>query len=176
VDTVRRLGLTALVGGAGLVVANLLFVLNPGAPDLETAADYLTIAVLAAAVLLTLVGLVGLHRRQRNAYGRLGRIGVVLALIGQVGAGAANIRWNEWVFLVGLAGLVGFLLLALAIARAPALPHWSGFLLLAGFVGLLVVRDGDLGIALDGIAWLVVGYLLWSSSSETVATARPLQV
>jgi hypothetical protein len=175
VDTVRRLGLAALVGGAGLVVADGLLVLNPGAPDFEKAGDYVIVGVLIAAVLLTVAGLVGLHLRQRGAYGWLGRIGLALAAIGQPAAGVANVRWNEWVFLISLTGLVGFLLLALAISRKPVLPHWSGFLLFAGFVGLLVVRDGDLGVALDGAAWLVVGYLLWARLPETAA-ARPLQV
>jgi hypothetical protein len=173
-DTVRRLGLAALVGGAGLVLANVLLMLNPGAPDLETAGDYLTVGVFATAVLLTAAGLVGLHLRMSDAYGWLGRIGLALALVGQLAAGVAGVRLNEWVFLVTLVGLVGFLLLAFAIARAPAVPHWSGFLLFAGFVGLFVVRDGDLGIALDGIAWLVIGYALWSNWTEAAPSARPL--
>jgi hypothetical protein len=66
-------------------------------------------------------------------------------------------------------------LLALAIARAPVLPHWSGFLLLVGFVALFAVGDGDGGIAFDGVAWLVIGYALRSGWTEGAPAPRPLR-
>ena len=175
-DAVQRLGLSALIGGAGLVVANVLLVLNPDARDFDAVGDYLAVGVLAAAVLLTLAGLVGVHLRQRDSYGRLGRVGMLLALVGEAAVGVASVRLNEWVFLVtAVTGLVGFVLLAVAIARAPALPHWSGFLLLVGFVALFAVGDGDFGIALSGVVWLVIGYALRSGWTETAPAARPLQ-
>jgi hypothetical protein len=174
-DPVRRLGLAALVGGAGLVLADVFLQMNPGAPDLESTGDYLTVGVLAVSVLLTLGGLFGVQLRQRDVYGRLGQIGLALAVVGHVAAGVLPVRLNEWVLLAGLAGLIGFLLLALAIARAPALPHWTGFLLFAGFVGFLIVRNADLGIALYGATWLVVGYALRAGWAETLPEARPLQ-
>lgn len=171
---VPRLGSAAMAGGAGLIVANLLMLLNADARGLESAGDWLVVGVLAVAVLLTLAGLFGVHLRERETYGKLGFAAIALALLGQAFGGFANIRLNEWLVLVAIvSGLVGFVLLTFAIARAPVLPAWSGYLLLIGWVGLFAVGDGDLGIALDGVAWLIVGYAL-RSDWETAPAPQPL--
>ncbi len=125
-------------------------------------------------MLLTLAGLVAVHVRQREAYSLLGRIGFALAFVGEVAATAVVVRPNEWSYLLAIAfGVVGFFLLSLAIARAPAMPPWSGFLLLVGFVALVAVGDGDFGIALAGAVWLVVGYLLASDRREPAVSPVP---
>src|SRR5262249_48020272 len=134
-------------------VANVLMLANADARGLESTGDWLVVVVLALAVLLTLAGLLGVHLRERDAYGKLGRAAIVLAFVGQAVGGVANIRLDELGAIVAvLSGLVGFVLLTFAIARAPVLPAWSGYLLLVGWVGLYALGDGDLGIALDGIA------------------------
>jgi hypothetical protein len=96
-----------------------------------------------------------------------------LALLGQAFGAFANIHFNEWLVLVAVvSGLVGFVLLTFAIARAPVLPGWPGYLLLVGWVGLCEVGDGDLGMALDVVAWLIVGYAL-RSDWETARAPQP---
>jgi hypothetical protein len=173
VDDVRGLGRAAIAGGAGLIVANVLMLLNPDARGLGSAADWLTIGVLGVAVVLTLAGVVGVHLCERDAYGKLGRAAIALALLGQAAGGLANVWLNEWLFLFAvLFGLGGFIMLTFAIARAPVLPAWSGYLLLVGWVGLFAVGDADLGIALDGVAWLVVGSALMSGSRERAPAAQ----
>jgi hypothetical protein len=170
VGSVRTLRLAAMAGGAGLIAANVLMVIDADARGFGTAGDVLTMAVLCVAVSLTLLGLVGVHVCEREVYGKVGRAALGLALVGQAAGGFANVRLNEWGLLVALAfGLVGFVLLTIAIARAPVLPAWSGYLLLVGWLGLFAVGDADFGIALDGVAWLVVGATFLSRQAEISA-------
>jgi hypothetical protein len=65
--------------------------------------------------------------------------------------------------LIGLlTGVIGFLVLTIAVVRAPVLPRWAGYVAYVGFVGLLIVGDADLGIAAAGLVWLAIGYTLWT--------------
>jgi len=81
---------------------------------------------------------------------------------------------GRFVFIVGLA------LLAVALLRTGALPRWSGFTLL-GFVimsTLLTTLPLATGITAlgDGLAWIVLGVLLWWSArakAPAAAAARP---
>jgi hypothetical protein len=158
---------TGLVGGAALIVANVLLLFDPDARSLDGAADYLTIAVLVGGGVLVAAGLVAVHLRQRDDYGILGRVGFALAFAGQLLAAVIVFRATALTYLVALLlGLVGLLLLAFAIAKTRVLPQWSGLLLVVGFIGLLVVGDADFGIALAGAVWLVVGVLLRSERHE----------
>jgi hypothetical protein len=172
-NTIRRLALVATLGGAAMIVANALLFARPGAGALESASDDVVEGLVALSLLLTLAGLVGLHLRQAGTYGVLGTVGFVLALIGQASTTADVFSLN-----VGLArvtilpAVVGFFLLALAISRSPALPHWTGFLLFVGFTAFWVLREGDEGIALDGVVWLVVGYALRSNWTERAIASR----
>jgi hypothetical protein len=153
--------LAAVAGGAALIVANVLLLLDPDARSLDAATDYVTIAILVGGGVLVTSGLVAVYLRQREAFGLLGRVGFALAVAGQLLAAVVVFRVNEWTYVIALAlGVVGLLLLAFAIARAPVLPQWTGLLLLVGFIGLLMVGDADLGIAFAGAVWLVIGYVL----------------
>ena len=99
--------------------------------------------------------------RQRAWYGRLGLAAFVLALVAQLASAAYLATANEIPILIGLVtGVIGFLVLTIAIVRAPALPRWTGYLAFIGFVGLLIVGDGDLGIAAAGAVWLLIGWTL----------------
>jgi hypothetical protein len=170
----NRLILAALVGGGALILGNVLVLADPDARGLDTAADYVTVGLIMGGVLLTVAGLVAVDLRQRKVYGMLGRVGFVLAVVGQLFAIPSLYRWSEWLFLLTVVpGVAGLLLLAIAIARAPVLPHWIGVLVLAGFIGLTIVGDADLGIAFAGAVWLVVGYLLWSERTEPAVTPAP---
>jgi hypothetical protein len=172
VDAFRGLALAAMGGGALLVVGNGMLLVDPDARGRASAADYPTVSVLTAGALLVCAGLVAVHLRQRAAYGTLGLAGFALALLGQLGAALYFATANTIVFQIGLlVGVVGFLILTIAIVRAPALPRWTGYLAYIAFVGLLIVGDGDLGIAAAGVVWCAIGYVLRSEGEPAVTLA-----
>ena len=143
------------------MLGNALLLLDPDARGLESGADYPTVAIVVVGALLVVAGLVGVHLRQRAWYGRLGLAAFVLALVAQLASAAYLATANEIPILIGLVtGVIGFLVLTIAIVRAPALPRWTGYLAFIGFVGLLIVGDGDLGIAAAGAVWLLIGWTL----------------
>jgi hypothetical protein len=166
-STIRRLGVVAMIGGSAMIVANVLLLISPGAGRLSSASDDFVEGVVALSLLLTLAGLVGVHLRQAEAYGALGGVAFLLAFVGQTATVADVFSLNRLLFtLTNLPAIVGFFLLALAIYRSPTLPHWTGFVLFVGFVAFWALKEGDEGIALDGVVWIVVGYALWSNWSE----------
>jgi hypothetical protein len=172
VDSSRALAVAAMTGGALLVVGNAFLLADPDARGLESGADYPTVAIVVAGAVLVCAGLVGVHLRQRTAYGRLGLTGFVLALVALLAAAAFLATSSEAPLLIGLlTGVIGFLVLTIAIVRAPVLPRWAGYLAYVGFVGLLVVSEADLGIATAGLVWIVIGYALWAGSERALTPA-----
>lgn len=70
----------------------------------------------------------------------------------------------------GLALVVGFLLLGIAILRSGVLPRWTAALLIIGTLVLLAINDQNERILLAipfGMAWIAIGYVLWSDSAGT---------
>lgn len=168
----RALALAAMVGGGLLVVGNAILLADPDARGLESGADYPTVATVVAGTLLVGAGLVAVHLRQRAAYGKLGLTGFALAVLAQLAAAAYLATGSVITYTIGLlTGVAGFLLLTIAIVRAPVLPRWSGYLAFVGFVGLLIVGDADLGIAAAGLIWLMIGYALWAEGEPGVTAA-----
>lgn len=123
----------------------------------------------------TLGGIVGLHTRQMPSYGRLGRTGFSTAFAGTTlllaglalsfllsGGGAFGPAFLDWALGLGLWGaLVGFVLLGVATLRLGALSGWCGWLLVA--CPTLAIALGDYGGgAVLGLAWLALGYALFS--------------
>ena len=65
----------------------------------------------------------------------------------------------------GLALVLGFLLVAIATLRTGALPRWASALLVGGTLALVGFNDQNAQALLAipfGLAWLGVGYALWS--------------
>ena len=157
----RGLALAAMTGGALLVLGNAVLLFDPDARGLESGADYPTVAIVVAGALLVVAGLVGVHLRQRSSYGTLGLTAFVLAVLAEVATAVYLATANEIPILIGLVtGVIGFVLLTIAIVRAPVLPRWTGYLAFIAFVGLLIVGDADLGIAAAGAVWLAIGRTL----------------
>ena len=157
-----------MAGGALLVLGNALLLVDPDARGLESGADYPTVAIVVAGAVLVCAGLVSVHVRQRGVYGRLGLTAFVLTLVAQLATAAYLATMNEAPILLALvAGVIGFVLLTIAIVRAPLLPGWVGYVAFIAFVGMLIVGDADLGIAAAGVVWLAIGYTL-SSEGERV--------
>ena len=140
-------------------------------------------ALLMLALLLVVVGAAGLVIRVRNA-GRFGRLGKTGAVVGAVGVALPVIgSFIQGILFDGdyplmpyfvipgvLALVVGFVLLGLAVLRAGMLPPWAAVLLIVGTLAMLGFNDQNAQALMAipfGIAWVAVGYVLWSGGSET---------
>jgi hypothetical protein len=122
-------------------------------------------ALLVFALLSQLGGLFALHLSQAGSrgYGRLGAAGFSVATVGGVAILASAVAslvsggFTLGFFVVGAALLAfGALLLAFATFRAAVLPRWSAILV----AGLLLISLGELGMLLNGIIWITLGYTL----------------
>ena len=143
------------------------------------------LSVLAAAVLLIAAGGAGLVLRARAAgrFGRLGRWGLgigvsgaaVLAaavLVQEIAYGGDFPHMPIAVIPAVLALSVGFLLFAVSVLRV--VPRWAGAGLIVGALALLGVNDQNARILLAvpfGIGWMGIGYALWASRGEDLASA-----
>lgn len=137
------------------------------------------------AVLLLAVGVAGLVIRARDAgrFGRSGKIGLVASAIGVamliISSLVQAVFFGDdfplmpyFVIPGGLALVAGFLLLGLAILRARVLPRWAAALLIVGALAMLGVNDQNAQMLLAipfGVAWVAVGYALWSGLGESAA-------
>lgn len=142
-----------------------------------------------AAVLLIGSGVAALVRRSRAAgrFGSLGRIGVGSAVTGIVVLIAALLVQRiffrgdfplmpTFVLPAGLALVLGFLLLGSTILRSGVLPRWTTALLIVGALALLGVNDQNERMLLAipfGLAWMAVGYVLWSDRATPPMQQEP---
>jgi hypothetical protein len=185
--TVRWAGLAAMLGGALFVVSAILIASMPrgcigdecaARPMRETGAAG---ALLVLALLLVVVGMAGLVIRARNA-GRLGALGKTGAVVAAVGAALPVIGGlvqgllydgdyplMPYFVIPGVLGLVvGFVLLGISVLLAKVLPRWAAALLVVGSLAMLGLNDQNAQALLAipfGIAWIAVGYVLWSGTA-----------
>jgi hypothetical protein len=177
-----------MLGGALFVVSALLIASMPRGcigdecelrPMRETG---LAGALLTLALLLVVVGAAGLVVRVRRAgrLGRLGKTGIVVAAVGAalpvIGSLVQGVLFDGdyplmpfFVIPGVLALVVGFVLLGLAVLQARVLPHWAAVLLIVGSLAMLGFNDQNAQVLMaipNGIAWMAVGYLLWSGKGE----------
>lgn len=76
-----------------------------------------------------------------------------------------------------LALIVGYLLLGIAVLRARVLLRWSAMLLVVGSLTMLGFNDQNAQALMAipfGIAWMAVGYALWSDSD--LSARQPARV
>ncbi len=174
-QTVGRLALIAMLGGAIFVVAGVIQLASPEQSDpFSRTSDYLIEVLLVLSFLLTLSGFVALHLRQVGSYGGpRGWTGFRAAVIGQtaiLASAVASLATGGLalgsLYVVGVfVLLVGLALLSIATYRAGILPHWSAYLVAA----LAAIVFGELGVILVGLVWIALGYVL---RSQTGAAAR----
>jgi hypothetical protein len=178
---------------------SLLYLL--GLPDRDYLALYIPSGVsVMVAFLLVPVGMVGFHILQRHSYGRAALIGFWLVVVGSlvvVLGGVVFFTLGEagdflqatpplvWVVLgllglvVGLVSLVvGFGLYGVATLEAKVLPRWCG-------VAFIVALPVALGMSISlhfasmflvfGLAWLALGYALWTRRGAS-AVQQPQRV
>jgi hypothetical protein len=153
--------------------------------------------VFEATLPLFAAGLVGLHARLGGRGGRLGKAGLLLAyaalasaLVALVGLTLVPAGWvpNEdsvtlltpFIVLAGFGPFVGLVLLGIATLRvktmpAPfsALPLVMGvgavpLMLVGGILELVNERLFELPIVLLGIAWVLLGYSVWSEKDKVI--------
>ena len=176
-------GLAAILTGAFNAAQGIPALFDKNTADLNSPADYLVEATLAAsqvALLIVLVALWRLHTgRDPQSYGLLGRIGFLVAFLGSVlvilkellilvvGAafGSQSVLAIEGVteglFIAGgLLLMVGLVLLGIATLRARILPRWVGLALV--LVLFVSAAFGSNGPYVELPLWLTIGYGFWS--------------
>ncbi len=189
-STVRWGGLAAMLGGAlSVVVAVVIASMPRGCIGDECAYRQMrgagiAGALLMLALLLMMVGAAGLVIRARNAgrFGKLGKAGAVVGAVGValpvVGSLVQGILYDgdyplmPYFVIPGvLALVVGFALLGIAVLRARVLPRWVAALLVLGSLAMLGFNDQNAQALMAipfGIAWISVGYALWSGKGEVI--------
>ncbi len=126
----------------------------------------------------------GLVIRARNAgrFGVLGKTGAVLGAVGValpvIGSLIQGVLFDgdyplmPYFVIPGvLALVVGFVFLGVAVLRARVLPRWAAVLLVIGSLAMLGFNDQNAQALMAipfGIAWVAVGYVLWSGKGETI--------
>ncbi len=166
-NMIRWGGIAAMLGGVLWVVWSLLFRVS-----FEAAGGPFAHALLLLAALLTLAGLVGLHALQGGNYGPIGQVGfytAAVALLAQALAALVLLMGSEaLLWLVAPVGslvlMVGLVLYGAATLQAMVLPPWCGLALIVvppiAFYLNSKVFYGSL--ALFGVLWVALGYVLWS--------------
>jgi hypothetical protein len=185
----RWSGAAAVAGGALWSLAAVLHSLKPRgciADECQTRSMRESGAVdgilTLSSMLLILAGAAGLVLLVRRAgrFGRAGRTGVVLAAAGfavllaasvvQALAFGGDFPLMPYFVIPGLlAAVTGFLLVGVTVLRAGVLPRWAAALLIAGAALMLVANEQTILVLLlipFGVAWMVVGYLMWSEPAR----------
>jgi hypothetical protein len=182
-NLIRWSGLAAMAAGALWIVPAVVTASKPrGCIGLECeirpmrdTSDVAPLLILA--LLLTAVGLAGVVTRARNTgrFGRLGQTGVALCAVGVallvLGMVLSVISEVFWVLVLpgGLALVIGLALMGIAALLTGVLPRWAAVPLIIGSLAMLLFNDQNAQVlmaVLFGIAWVAVGYALWSG--ETV--------
>ncbi len=190
-NAIRIGGLAAMLGGALLVVYAVGAASMPrGCIGNEECAirPYRDAGVfeffMPLALLLIVAGMAGLTLRARQT-GCLGRLGAAGAIVGAPGIALLIASGLVQTILFGgdfplmpffvipgfLALISGLLVLGVAVLRARVLPRWSSVLLVASTLVMLGFNDQTTQVLLTipfALAWVAVGYILWSGGKEPV--------
>ena len=168
----RRGALAAIFAGLAYVIESIMGVIKPQSEFFSGISDYVLEAVFIIALAGTIFAVMGLHAFAQGRYGKAGMIGFWLTLIGtalimisamltffvgQNSLGAA--------FLGGvLLDFIGYVVLGITTLRSKILPLWVGLSLIFGFPVSVILSSFGGGV-LFGLAWLMLGYFLWSQRS-----------
>jgi hypothetical protein len=141
-----------------------------------------------------LVGLLALHARQAPRAGglekwgfRVALVGCVLVIVGLIGAvwvgtfwvGAVGFSYFAFVVPAYLLMVVGWTLFGIGTLRAKVAPRLGAWLLIVGGLGFYVITDllgqhNSMGWMLVALAWIVLGYALFSEGSASSKQAAPV--
>ena len=192
---IRIGGLLAMAGGLASTTLGLLYVLQAWGITLDfTAKGLLKGGYEGPVGNMLLVGVMAavaaLHFIQRRRYGRLGLLasasaigGIAMVVIGFLVSGLDS----DTAFFLGIGlltvGVVvastGIVLLGVVTITARVLPTWCGVALIAGSppgvgilflavspLGMARILPGEIGWALAGIPWIVVGYATFREATR----------
>lgn len=190
---IRLGGLVAVAGGLTATTLGMLYVLQARGVTLDSTEKALQKGHYenpVAMILLVgvLVAIASLHLIQREHYGGWGALtsvaafaGVAMVVVGGFsGELVSSLPQAAIILLIGgvLAASVGIVGLGIATMTAGVLPRWSGIALIAGsppgvgtlfmFSTLFVmarILPGEIGWALAGIPWMLVGYAIFRAGS-----------
>jgi hypothetical protein len=180
---VRASALAAVLGGL-LWDAKIIYMIYESNSDRAYPKD-LTDALLFVVPLLLLAGLAGLYVHCRGRLGEqenLALAGFILGSVGLAGASVSSGLWTLGIVSDVLRGLwggllfvaIGLMMLGGYILQAGLLGRWKAVPLIVGVIGILAVAMppwNSVGVAawgLFGLAWVALGYVLWSGEGETV--------
>ena len=141
---------------------------------------------LLVALLLSAVGLAGVAIRAWNTgrFGRLAKAGVAFYGAGValfiLGTALTAISEVFWVLMLpaGLALIVGLVLKGIAMFRTGVLPRCVAVLLVIGSLAMLGFNDQTAEVLMAiqfGVAWVAVGYALWSGRSSEIRQSVPVR-
>jgi hypothetical protein len=183
-NLVRWGGIAAVV--AGLVWIVLVLFSPRDASDVLFFSGSSGKVIFIVALLSQVTGIAGLYVLQRGRHGRFGAVGALVAFVGFAielifvvvvslgggeGGGMVSLVLALLLALGVIVSFVGLALLGIAILRMRTLPSWFGVLLIVGLpaaVILAIVLGALASWVAYGIFWLLVGYVLLSSSSTWV--------
>ena len=183
-NLVRWGGIAAVV--AGLVWIVLVLFSPRDASDVLFFSGSSGKVIFIVALLSQVTGIAGLYILQRGRHGRFGAVGTLVAFVGFAielifvvvvslgvgeGGGMVSLVLALLLALGVIVSFVGLALLGIAILRMRTLPSWFGVLLIAGLpaaVILAMVLGALASWVAYGVFWLLVGYVLLSSSSTWV--------
>jgi len=178
-NLIRWGGAAAMLGGILWIVSAIITAAKPrGCIGLECDVSAMrdssdVTPFLLLALLLTAVGLAGVATRAQNTgrFGRLAQAGVALYVVGfalfVLGTVLNAISEVFWLLMLpaGLALIVGLVLTGFAVFRTEVLPRWVAVLLIIGSLAMLGFNDQTAEVLMAipfGVAWVAVGYALWS--------------
>ena len=192
-NLIRWGGAAAILGGILWIVPAIITAfkprgcIGPDECDVMTMRDTSDVApFLLLALLLTAVGLAGMTIRAWNTghFGRLAKAGVALYVVGValfiLGTVLTAISEAFWVLMLpaGLALITGLVLTGIAVFKTRVLPRWVAVLLIVGSLGMLGFNDQNAEVLMAipfGLAWIAVGYALWSDRGSPVRWTTPVR-
>ncbi|MDQ4127425.1 MAG: hypothetical protein M3151_05680 [Actinomycetota bacterium] len=190
-----RASALAAVLGALLWDAKIIYMIYESNSD-RAYHKNLTDDLLFVVPLLLLAGLAGLYVHCRGRLGERENLALAGFVLGSVGLAGASVSSGLWALglvsdvLRGLLGgllfvAIGLLMLGGSIIHVGLLGRWKAVPLLVGIIGILAVAMppwNSVGVtawALFGLAWAVLGHVLWihrnSSFQQAALTRRRAQ-
>jgi hypothetical protein len=182
---IRWSGLAAMLGGLLWMIGAVIHASKPQGCIAEECAfrpmresGALDGILMLLSLLLFAAGVAGLVVLARRS-GRFGMVGKTGIVIGAAGAALLVIAsLVQAIFFGGdfllmpyfvipglLALVIGLVLLGVAILRSGVLPRWAAALLIVGALAILGSNEQTSRVLLMlplGVAWVAVGYVLWS--------------